>query len=118
MVHLIETENTEVFALRVLGTLSEEDYNLLVPAMEAEIARHGKINLYWEMKDFEGWTPGGLWEDVSFDVQHVTSFNRIALVGAKTWEKWLTNLLKPFTSADVKFYDYADRDEARAWVGL
>lgn len=118
MVQRIETENPEIFAVKVSGTLTEEDYQFLSPAMEGEIQKQDKMNLYWEMANFDGWTPGGLWEDVKFDARHLTNFKKIALVGDKKWEKWLTNLMKPFTTAQVQFFDYADRDAARTWVGL
>ncbi|MGV3539580.1 MAG: STAS/SEC14 domain-containing protein [Rufibacter sp.] len=118
MIELINTENPEVFAVRVSGTLGKEEYDLLVPALESQIQQQGKINLYWEMSHFEGWSPGGLWEDLKFDAKHVNSFGRIALVGDQKWEQWLTQLMKPFTTAQVKFFETDDHDAAKEWVGL
>lgn len=118
MVEIIDTHIPSIFAVRVSGTLSKEAYDVLTPALEKRIAEQGKINLYWEMVDFEGWMPDGLWEDLKFDIQHVNSFEKIAIVGGKTWEKMLTHLMKPFTTATVHFFEHEERDEAREFVGL
>ena len=50
------TEDTDNFvALHFTGQLEKADYDKMVPYLESKIERHGKINLYWEMDDFEGW---------------------------------------------------------------
>ncbi len=41
---------------------------------------------------------------------------RIAIVGDKAWEKVMATLCKPFTKADVQYYDVADMELARAWL--
>lgn len=48
--------NTDkVIALKFTGDLEKEDYEQFIPIIEEKIRHHGKINLYWEMADFEGW---------------------------------------------------------------
>ncbi|GAB2533511.1 SpoIIAA family protein [Rufibacter soli] len=118
MVEIIKTDNPTVFAVWVKGTLGKAEYEVMLPALEEKIAEHGKLNLYWEMTGLDHWSAEGLWEDLKFDVKHVNSFLKIALVGDKAWEKNLTALMKPFTSAQVKYFDHQNRDEAREWVGL
>ena len=53
------------------------------------IADHGKIRVLFEMRDFHGWEAGALWEDVKFDFKHFSDIERAAMVGDKTWEKWM-----------------------------
>ncbi|GAB3832607.1 hypothetical protein GCM10028895_50510 [Pontibacter rugosus] len=59
MVQAIETGKADLVALKFTGSLDKEDYTLIVPSMEEKIDRFGKICLYWEMDDVEGWEPGG-----------------------------------------------------------
>ncbi|MFC6998852.1 SpoIIAA family protein [Rufibacter roseus] len=118
MVEIKETDDPKVFAVKVSGTLGKEEYDILVPALETRISQQGKINLYWEFENFDGWKPDGLWEDLKFDVQHVTDFDKIAIVGGKKWEQTITQLMKPFTTAEVKYFEHEERDEAREFVGL
>jgi hypothetical protein len=96
--------------------LSKEDYNLFVPQIEERIRLHGKIRLLVQMHDFHGWTAGGLWEDVKFDVKHFNHFERIALVGEKRWEAAMGAVCKPFTSATVRFFELSQLEAARAWL--
>jgi len=41
---------------------------------------------------------------------------KMAIVGDKTWEKWMTHLAKPFYSRDAKFFHSADIGKAWAWL--
>ena len=41
---------------------------------------------------------------------------RLAIVGEKTWHKWMTGFCKPFTSAEVRYFTHEELDAARAWV--
>ena len=47
---------------------------------------------------------------------HCTSFDKIALVGDRTWEKWMAAVCKLFTMAKVRYFDAADVDKAWAWL--
>lgn len=111
------TESTPAVAAFVMsGTLTKEDYDQIVPLLESRIKAHGEISLYWEMEDFKGWTPSALWADTKFDVSHHDDFKRIALVGEKTWHSWMEPLMKPFTSAEVRYFDQGERETALRWV--
>ena len=86
------------------------------PLFEARIAAHGKISLVWEMRDFHGWSVEGLWADTKFDVRHAGDFSRVALVGETKWQEMMTSLMSPFTSAEVRFFETTDLDDALRWV--
>ncbi len=112
---LSETQDSFV-ALRLSGKLDKSDYEAIVPLLEKHITAHGKISLCWEMHDFEGWTPGGLWADTKFDIHHANDFTRIAIVGEKKWHEWMASFMKPFTSAEVKYFESDERERAIAWA--
>ncbi len=112
---LPQTEH-DLVALRLSGTLDQDDYAGMLPEIKKRIETHGSLRLYWEMDDFHGWTVGGIWEDTTFDVQHAKDFSRVAMVGEKKWEEWMTKLMKPFTSAEVRYFDIEEREKALAWI--
>jgi SpoIIAA-like len=40
----------------------------------------------------------------------------MALVGDKTWKKWLAEFCKPFTAATVRYFERDQIEAARAWL--
>lgn len=112
---LPETQGDFV-AIECSEKLTELDFQVLTPELETQIEEYHKIALFWEMKDFHGWTGSALWADTKFDLKHHNDFTRIAMVGDKTWEEWMAKLVKPFTTAKIRYYDSAQRDIALRWA--
>lgn len=106
----------KVLDVLLTGTLQKEDYVHFVPAVEKAIAEHGKLRLLVEMRNFHGWAPGALWEDVKFDVKHFRDFERIAMAGDKKWERGMATFCKPFTTAKIRYFPADQVGEARAWL--
>ena len=116
MIAIIEQTKHNIIATRATGKLTLTDYKRLLPIMSNMIETHKKIRWYFEMENFEGWGLRAFWEDVVFDLQHANDYEKIAMVGDKQWEKWMTDLMKPFTTAQVRYYDLIDKDEALKWI--
>lgn len=102
--------------IKCSGKLTAEDYHHFEPAVE-EMTGSGKIKILFEMHDFHGWDMGAMWEDIKFATKHCTDVEKIALVGEKSWEKWMAMICKPFTLAKVKYFDTGQSDDARQWLG-
>jgi len=50
------------------------------------------------------------------DKAHCTKIKSIALVGDKTWEKWMARVCKPFTMAKIQYFDAAEIEAAKSWL--
>lgn len=96
--------------------LSDEDYDRLIPLLEEKIRSFGKIRWYFEMREFEGWSLSAMWRDLKFDFRNKEHLERIAMVGNKEWEKQLTQLMKPFTGASIKYFSLEEHEEAKNWI--
>ncbi len=101
---------------KMSGKLHDEDYKKFVPILDAEIAKEGKINVLAQFHDFKGWDAKALWDDIKFSTTHCTKIKRIALVGEKTWEKWMASVCKPFTMAKIRYFGTTELDAAKAWL--
>lgn len=109
------------FAGRVLEVLvheklTKEDYETFVPDFDRLIEEHGKIRVLLEMQDFHGWTAGALWEDIKTDVRHFNHVERLAFVGDKKWEKGMSYFCKPFTTAEIRYFDREKSQAATDWI--
>jgi hypothetical protein len=105
-----------VLEVRVTGKLTKEAYQKFVPAVDAQIKQYGKLRILFIMQDFHGWTPGAMWEDLKFDLKHWKDIERLAIVGDKKWEKGMAAFCKPFTKAQIRYFDVAQLAEAREWL--
>lgn len=68
------------------------------------------------MQDFQGWDLKAVWRDLKFDVKHASQLEKVAMVNAKDWEVELTNLMNPFTSAEVHFFETGERKRLLSWI--
>lgn len=116
MIDIKYTVEDNIIYTTIKDKLRKEDMEEVIQAGSTIIEKHGKARWYIEMQDFKGWDAGALWEDMKFDIKHANEYEKVAMVGGKDWEKVMTNLLKPFTSADVAYFDLDEKDEAKAWI--
>lgn len=114
--HVLEAIHGRVLELHLTGKLTTEDYARFVPDTEEMIQRYGKIRILAFLEDFHGWDAGALWSDIKWDVRHARDIERIAVVGEARWQKWMASFCKPFTSAEIRYFEHPQSEAARAWV--
>jgi hypothetical protein len=112
----IENIEQKILEVHMSGKLSRADYMEFVPITERLIKEWERFSLLVVMKDFHGWEMGAIWEDIKWDVKHCSDIERIALVGEKSWQAGMSKFCKPFTSAEIRYFDMSDLEQARHWV--
>ncbi|MCA9237696.1 MAG: STAS/SEC14 domain-containing protein [Planctomycetales bacterium] len=116
MIEELPSPAENVIGFQLSGKLHDDDYKTFVPRVDKAIAEEGKIRMLAQFHDFHGWDAHALWDDTKFATTHCTKIERIALVGEKTWEKWMATVCKPFTMAKVKYFDVGEIEAAWKWV--
>lgn len=116
MIEAISGLPANTVGFKLSGKLHDEDYKKFVPLVDAEIAKDGKIRLLAQFHNFAGWDAKALWDDIKFSTTHCTKIERIALVGEKTWEKWMAMVCKPFTLAKIRYFPASDLEAAKTWL--
>ena len=113
----LDTGNDRYLHIRGGGRLRAGDYDALEPALEAELERRGgRAPLLLDLRGWRGWTPGGLVRDIRFDLKHRSSFPRIAVVGDRSWHRWLTIAAKPVFRGQMRYFGAAREAEAIEWL--
>jgi SpoIIAA-like len=115
-IELQEKAAGKVLDVRISGKLGKGDYQHFVPEVDRLIQQHGKIRVLLEMKDFHGWDAKALWEDIKFTAKHFSGIERLAMVGDRPWQKGMSVVCRPFTSASIRYFDWSHVDEARQWA--
>jgi len=97
---------------------SGNDYeNVLVPALQAELADRGKIRfLYVLGSEFTGYDGAALWDDTKVGLDHWGAWERIALVTDKGTYQGMVKAFGFLMPGEVKVFPLAERDAAVAWV--
>ena len=118
MIETIPGFPDRVVALSATGLVTKEDYErTLIPAVEAESKRFGKIRLYYELGPrFSGMAPGAMWDDMKVGIEHLTQWERCAIVTNVDWIHHLVNVFKVVMPGHVRIFPNAKAAEARAWI--
>lgn len=116
MIEQLSSGSLKVLGFKMSGRLHDEDYAQFVPLIDNAIAKEGKVRILAQFQDFRGWDAQALWDDIKFSTTHCTKIERIALVGDRTWEKWMAKVCKPFTMAKVRYFDASEFNAAWAWL--
>ncbi len=111
-----EQADGKIVEIHVSGKLDTADYELFTPRVESLIQQHGKIRMLLYLHDFQGWTAGALWEDLKFDWKHFSDIERLAMVGESKWQEGMASFCKPFTTAEIKYFNHDQLAEARQWI--
>lgn len=107
----------DVLVVHAHGRITKEDYKNFEPQLDDKIREHGHGRLLMVLEsDFEGWDPSGLIEDRKEALKHFGDMRRVAVLGEHGWEKMLTAIAKPFHTAEVKYFDKSQHDEAIRWL--
>jgi hypothetical protein len=111
-----EEEDGKILVIQATNKLTKEDYEQFVPEVERLIQTHGSIRMLCDMHDFLGWKAGALWQDTKFAIKHYGDIERLAIVGEKAWEHGMAVFCRPFTKAEIRYFDRSSADEAHAWI--
>jgi len=105
-----------VVGYKAIGTINASDYLKLEPEVKALVKKEGTICMLIDLSEFkwekmEAWLP-----ELKFGSEFRHEIQKMAIVGDKTWEKWITYLARPFYARDTKFFHIADINKAWAWL--
>lgn len=117
MLQFIPVFDGNSIAVRASGKLSHEDYQAFLPQLEEQISQLGKVSLLFELDNFSGWELKAAEDDFIFGMKHLDDLDRIAIVGDKAWEHWMTLMAKPFMpSGQVRYFNRENLQDAWDWL--
>jgi hypothetical protein len=119
MIELITNGMREnVVALIAHGKVSHEDYQkVVIPAIEEKIRTHAKIRFLYHLGEhFTGFSAEAIWDDAKIGIEHLTAFEKIAVVTNIFWVKDAVSFLGVFLPCPVRIFPNEDLLAAVAWV--
>jgi hypothetical protein len=118
MIRVLPDMPPGVLGLEAVDDVEREDYEeVLLPAVEAAIAEHGKVRLVYvlgpEFDDYEG---GAAWEDLKLGMSHPASFERIAVVTDARWAGAALRVFSALWPGRARAFPLSDLDAAKRWA--
>jgi SpoIIAA-like len=118
MIENIEAFPDNVIALVAKGQVTKKDYQeVVIPRVESALKKHTRVRLYYELgSQFSGIDPGAMWEDLKVGVEHLTRWERVALVTDLDWIRHMVNAFRFIMPGQLRVFPTAQAAEARAWI--
>ncbi|MGK2923741.1 MAG: STAS/SEC14 domain-containing protein [Methyloceanibacter sp.] len=116
MLSYTEHDNAQAVEISLSGRVSTEEFDRVAQKLEAFIARHGRVRVLEEVKDFEGMDAVALWHDIKFSFRHLKDFSRIAVVANPEIHNLWSSLVSPFMECEVEHFAPDQIEEARDWL--
>jgi len=116
MLQPLPVNEPNIFAFKASGKLTDADYQAFIPMLENMIKRYGKISLLMELENFKGWDNKALWDDFKIGAKHDHDIERIAIIGEKNWQQWMSWLADLATEGEVRYFKRDDLYDAWDWL--
>jgi hypothetical protein len=107
-----------VVGFRASGELTSDDYrHVLVPAVEAALQSRDKLRLLYLLgDDVTGFSAGAAWQDTKIGMEHVTRWEKIAVVTDREWLRHSVSIFGHLIPGEIRAFPAAEEGDARAWV--
>jgi hypothetical protein len=118
MIRLLSGMPTGVLGLEAVDDIEKEDYEkVLVPAVEAAIAEHGKVRLVYVLgHEFDEYEGEAVWEDVKLGARHPASFERMAIVTDARWAGPAVKIFSVLWPGRARAFPLAQLEAAKRWA--
>ena len=116
MLEKLSESSGSVVGYRVAGKVTAEDYQKLNPEVQALVDQYDHVCLLLDLQEFAGEEVKAWLPDMKFGHRFHDKIQKMAIVGDKRWEKWLTALADPFYAKDARLFHSDESEEAWAWL--
>jgi hypothetical protein len=118
MLERIQGLPDNVLGFEAKGEVTGADYeSVLIPAVVKMLTRQKSIRLLYHIGgEFTGFDAKAMWEDAKVGLQHLTAWERIAVVTDVGWLRTSVNAFGFVMPGHVKVFSNSDLEAARKWL--
>lgn len=117
MIRRLSSFPSDVVAVVCSGNVTKLEYDtVLVPAVATALRTHPKLGLYYQTGLNFSIDAGALAADVRLGLEHITRWERVALVTDIEWVPQAVHALGFLLQGELKVFSLSDTAKARAWV--
>jgi hypothetical protein len=98
------------------GKITDAELKAAMARLREDLEHNGKTRILEVIRHFTGIEPQALWTDVRLGLPLAGKVSRVAVVADQAWIRAATHLGRFFTQAELKAFEPADLEAARAWI--
>ena len=105
---LLQINSEFVLSVKAVGTLTHEDYQHLVPMLEAAINKidEPQVKVLFDATEFAGWEMRAAWDDLRLAVKYGSGDKKVAVYGNHDWVGWTMRVGQWFMAeGEVESFD-------------
>ena len=115
----IRHENTNVFGIRIEGKLTAKEVQDFLPQMQkAVVDTNGKLRILFDVTKMHGANIKSEWEIFEFLKHHIKDIQLMAVVGAHSWTKVMSEILAESIFVDAPTLYFKAEELETAWQVL
>jgi hypothetical protein len=112
-----ELVSPSVLRIAVPEKLKADDLRQIAPQVDSLIKQRGKIRLLIDASRFGGWENIAAFEThIGFVKNHHQKVDRIAVITAHDWQRWVVGTIKVFVHPEVRAFDEKSENDALQWI--
>lgn len=118
MIRLLSDMPVGVLGVEAVGDVEKDDYeDVLLPAIEAARAEHGKVRLVYVLgPEFDEYEGDAIWEDIKLGARHPASFERIAVVTDARWARPAMKVFSVLWPGKARAFALRELEAAKRWA--
>lgn len=115
---MIEVQQDQaLFRVAAKGKIQAADFDRLSPLVVTAAREHGHIRLLFDFAEFGGWADtAAAAAHFRFVKDHHRTVERIAALGKKEWQRWVSSFAGVFFAPEIRFFEPSERSNAEAWL--
>ncbi len=116
MVQPIDLHSDRIVAYQFSGKITADEIKSIADLLDKKTDRTEKMRFYAEYTTADGVTPKAIWEDLKFDLSHLTDFDKAAFVIDSDVLGLSAQVANLVPGLEVKYFKPDEQAQARQWV--
>lgn len=117
MFEILPRTDGSYVGVRLIGALTGEDVRALAAYLRRVADERGPLRVLFAASEWTGWASwGALWADATAEVQLSDHVAKLAMAGKGIVDDSMTQALKPFVHARVRWFPSAELEDAWRWL--
>ena len=118
MIQFIPVHEDNIYAVRLSGKVSHDEYRVFLSELRDSFKPDEEISVLIELDDFHGADLAAIKDDLTFGIKSAVSFEKVAIVGDKKWQKWMTQIASPFINCEIEYFNRDTLQDAWDWLRI